>query len=221
MDEGFNTFINSLSVEAFNKGEYNLETFGALDLYRFLYNSESQTALLAPDVMKEANIGAALYYKPAYALTLLRKHILGPERFDYAFKTYINRWAYKHPSPNDFFRTMENVAGEDLGWFWRGMILENYRLDQRLAKVEYQDNDASKGAIITIENMDQMAMPVILVYETVSGKVGKSEFPAEIWQNGAEWSTYLPTKEKLKTVVIDPEHVYPDLNQGNNVWEGK
>jgi aminopeptidase N len=71
----------------------------------------------SPDNMKEANIGVLAYYKPS--LGLLREQVLGPERFDLAFRTYVERWAFKHPTPDDFFRTMENVAGEDLSWFER------------------------------------------------------------------------------------------------------
>ena len=70
-------------------------------------------------------------------LQFLRDEILGPKLFDYAFQTYIKRWAYKHPTPWDFFRTMENAGGEDLGWFWKGMFIENYKLDQAVTSVKY------------------------------------------------------------------------------------
>jgi aminopeptidase N len=67
--------------------------------------------------MKEANIGLLCYSKPSAGLIILREQVLGAERFDLAFRTYVERWAFKHPTPDDFFRTMENVAGEDLSWF--------------------------------------------------------------------------------------------------------
>lgn len=105
------------------------------------------------------------------------------------------------------------------GWFWRSMIFENYRLDQRIAEVKYPDNDPSKGAIITVENMDQMAMPVILAFETISGKKQRMTFPVEIWQNNIQWSTLLKTTEKLRSVTIDPDMVYPDMNFRNNTWK--
>jgi aminopeptidase N len=63
----------------------------------------------------------------------LREQILGPERFDFAFKTYVARWAFKHPTPDDFFRTMENASGESLQWFWRGWFVNNWRLDVAVA----------------------------------------------------------------------------------------
>ena len=62
-------------------------------------------------------------------MTLLREQILGPERFDWAFRKYISDWAYKHPSPSDFFRAMESEGGEDLAYFWRGWYMNNWTLD--------------------------------------------------------------------------------------------
>jgi hypothetical protein len=218
MDEGFNMLINSIATEEFNNGEYKPGPQDQAAWFNYLFSPTSEKVMLAPDVLKEYNIGLDLYYKPMYALQLLRDHIIGRERFDHAFKTYIERWAYKHPSPNDFFRTMENVTGEELGWFWKSMILENYRLDQRVVDVSYLDNNPSKGAIITIENNDRMAMPLIIEYETVSGKKERLSYPVEIWQNNVQWSTWLRTTERLRSLVIDPDKVFPDMNFGNNRW---
>ena len=220
MDEGFNTFINGLSGIDYNNGEYKRAKTPAATktaYYKYLFNSQSESIMTTPDGLKEMNIGSALYAKPGYALALLREHILGPERFDYAFQTYIKRWAFKHPSPFDFFRTIENAAGEDLGWFWKGMFLENYKLDQGVKKVDYVKGDSSLGALVTIENLEQMAMPVILQYETVTGNKGTVSLPVEIWQNNTSWIVKLNTTEKIKTVIIDPERVYPDVNYENNV----
>lgn len=114
MDEGFTMFINSLSIENFHDGEYKPDQDEQVARNNFLFSANSEKVLLGADAMREQNIGLALYYKPQYALLLLRNHIIGPERFDHAFKTYIERWAYKHPAPFDFFRTMENVTGEGL-----------------------------------------------------------------------------------------------------------
>ncbi|MEO5647014.1 MAG: M1 family metallopeptidase [Chitinophagaceae bacterium] len=220
MDEGFNMFINSISTDNFNNGEYSQpvskENAG---LYKVMFGPSSEKILLGPDAMKEDNIGWSLYFKPLYALLLLRNHIIGKERFDYAFTTYIERWAYKHPSPWDFFHTIENVTGEDLSWFWRSMIFENYRLDQRIAGVKYVDNDPSKGALISIENMYQMAMPVILEYELPGGKKVRMNIPVEIWQNNIIHTVRLNTTEKINSVAIDPDQVFPDMNIANNSWK--
>jgi Peptidase family M1 domain len=220
MDEGFNTFINSIADDDFNKGEYknpqaNMEMMGG-----YMFGKNTEPVLLTPDAMKEANIGIALYFKPGYGLELLRNEILGPDRFDYAFKMYINRWAFKHPTPWDFFRTMENAAGEDLAWFWKGWFLENYRLDQSIVSVKYAKDIPANGATVTIANLEQMAMPVNITYETKGGIKGSIKLPVEVWNNTAVWKVKLPTTEELKTVVIDAEKVFPDMNFVNNVWKG-
>ena len=220
MDEGFNTFINTLADLDFNNGEYKPYPQNKNFLYKYMFSDKTETIMSEPDALKEANIGLALYMKPGYALTLLRNEILGTKLFDYAFQTYIKRWAYKHPTPWDFFRTIENAGGEDLGWFWKEMFIKNYKLDQAITGVKYVKNDSSKGALVTIENLDRMAMPIYLQYETVSGKTGMVKIPVEVWQNGNKWIEKLNTTENLKTVTIDPEHIFPDINFDNNTWNG-
>ena len=165
--------------------------------------------------MKEANIGATLYYKPGYGLELLRNNILGPDRFDFAFRQYIKLWAYKHPTPWDFFKTMDNASGENLSWFWKGWFVENYRLDQSIKDVSYSD---TKGTVVTLENLNQLALPVILSYETVSGTKGTMNLPAEIWNNTSVFKVKLPVTEAVKTVTIDPDKTFPDMNYANNKW---
>src|SRR6185312_15487847 len=219
MDEGFNTFMNGLSTKDFNNGEYARKDADMSQAYQNMFNKNSETVMSEPDALQEKNIGVVLYFKPGYALGLLRNEILGPERFDYAFQLYIKRWAYKHPTPWDFFRTMENVGGEDLEWFWKGMFINNYKLDQAITYVEYVNGDPAKGALITVENLDKMAMPLYLQYETVSGKKEMVKVPVEVWQNGDLWIQKLNTTEKLKSVTIDPDHVFPDINDANNTWK--
>ncbi|MEO6221484.1 MAG: M1 family metallopeptidase [Ginsengibacter sp.] len=221
MDEGFNTFINSLAAEDFNKGEYKSKPQNKSSLYKYMFGMNSETIMSEPDALRESNIGLALYSKPGYALKILRDEILGPERFDYAFKTYIKNWAYKHPTPWDFFRTIENVAGEDLGWFWKGMFIENYKLDQAVTDVTYVNNDSTKGAFVTVKNLGMMAMPVYLAYETQSGKTGVVKIPVEVWQNDSKWVQRLNTNEGIRSVTIDPESVFPDYNTENNTWVNK
>ncbi len=218
MDEGFNTFINSIASEDFNNGEYKSQTLDAQQIAQYMFSDNTEAVFNTPDGLKEFNIGLALYFKPGFALAILRDHILGPDRFDYAFRKYIHDWAYKHPSPWDFFRSMENSAGEDLGWFWKGMFLENYRLDQSVSKVEYVNSNPSNGALITIENIEQMAMPVVVEYTTKSGKTERKSLPVEIWQNNSSWKFRINTKEEITKVVLDPDHVFPDFNSTNNEW---
>ncbi len=219
MDEGFNTFINTFSTDNFNNGEYK---GGAVDKSRmgaYYTNPAFEPILSTPENMKETHIGALLYFKPNLGLSLLREQILGPERFDLAFRTYIDRWAFKHPAPDDFFRTMENVGGEDLSWFWRGWFINNWRLDQAVSGVNYVDNDPSKGALITIVNNDKMVMPVTIEIKTVKGKVERLKLPVEIWERNTSWTFTYPSTEELKSVTIDPDHLLPDFNQDNNTWK--
>jgi len=220
MDEGFNTFINSLAHTDFNKGEFKEAPKNMEPLAQYMFGANSESIMNSPDALKEANIGTALYLKPGYGLELLRNEILGPDRFDYAFKSYIQRWAYKHPTPWDFFRTMDNVSGEDLSWFWKGWFLENYKLDQAIISVGYLNDIQADGALVTLANLDQMAMPVTIAYETVSGKKGIIKLPVEIWNNTSTWKVKLPTTEKLISVVIDPNKILPDMNFSNNSWKG-
>ena len=221
MDEGFNTFINSLADDDFNNGEYKNPVTNMDGVAEGMFSKGSESIFNAPDAMKEGNIGVALYYKPALGLQLLREQVLGTARFDTAFKTYIKRWAYKHPTPWDFFRTMENVSGEDLGWFWKAWFLENYKLDQAIASVTYENNIAANGAVVTINNLEQMAMPVLLNYETKSGLSGNISLPVEIWNNTATFKVSIPVTEELKTLTIDPGKVFPDINFKNNLWKAE
>lgn len=219
MDEGFNTFINSLATDDFNNGEYKTPPTKMDKMTGYIFSETSEPIFSTPDAMKEQNIGVALYFKPGIGLSLLRKEILGPDRFDYAFREYIKRWAFKHPTPWDFFRTMDNAAGENLSWFWKGWFMENYKLDQSIVSVTYQDNKSSEGAIVTIANLEQMAMPVNISYETKSGTKGALKLPVEVWNNTNVWKVKLPTTEELKKVELDEEKVFPDMNFGNNIWK--
>lgn len=218
MDEGFNTFINSISGEAFNNGEYKEPKFDMHQAVFGLTGSELEPVMTAPDNMQEAHLGTLAYFKPGSGLVMLRESILGKERFDKAFRTYINRWAFKHPMPDDFFRTMENVSGEDLGWFWRSWFVNNWQLDQAISKVRYVKNDAKNGTIITIENLQKMPMPVVLEVKTTSGKTSRMTLPVEIWQRNTSWSFRYNSTEELESIALDPDHVLPDSNGENNVW---
>lgn len=219
MDEGFNTFINDVDTKVFNKGEFYRKS-DAQRQARYMFGRTSEPIFTAPDVIAPANLGTAAYGKPAMALGLLRKYVLGEKRFDYAFRTYVSRWAFKHPTPYDFFRTMENVGGEDLSWFWRGWILNNWKLDQGVKEVTYVDKDTTKGALITIENLEQMAMPVIMAITQANGKTDTISLPAEIWHTGPTWTFRYASVSKIKKVVIDPLHDFPDVSLFNNSWNG-
>ena len=216
MDEGFTTLIENINAIDFNNGEFKNADAFANPWENF---GEGTEALMnIPDVIRESNIGTALYYKPGYALYLLRNFIIGEQRFDYALRTYLKKWAYRHPSPFDFFRTIENATGEDLGWFWRELFFENYSLDQRVNAPVYVNGDPAKGALVEINNLEQMAMPIYLGYVTASGRAAVIKVPVEVWQNHDSWMIRLPSTERIVSLVLDPERVFPDVNYENNRW---
>lgn len=223
MDEGFNTFINDISTDNYNNGEFKEQGFfndpTSKFMVTYVFNDKMDGLYNIPDVIQQANLGVAAYLKPAMMLHSLRDAVLGPDRFDAAFKEYIKRWAYKHPTPWDFFHTIENVAGEDLGWFWRGWVLNDWKIDQAVKEVRYVDNKPQNGSIITIENLQKMPMPVTALVKEENGKEHRINLPVEIWQRGAVWSFNAPTTSDVKEVILDPDKLLPDWNRDNNTWK--
>ena len=219
MDEGFNTFINKVDTKVFNNGEY----YQKQDVERNaqgMFPPDANSIMTLPDVTPDNFSGMSEYEKPALALTVLREQILGEDRFDYAFQTYIKRWAFKHPTPWDFFHTMDNAAGEDLGWFWNEWFFTTWKLDQAVKAIDYTDNDPTKGSLITIENLEEMAMPVTIAIKEENGKSGIVKLPAEIWERGGEWQFTYKSTSKIVSAVIDPDHKLPDINPDNNSFSG-
>jgi hypothetical protein len=220
MDEGFNTFINDLSTEAFNGGEFAQKGFfgdpSSPLMIKYTFGDKMDGLFNTPDVIQQENLGIAAYGKPAQMLHALRDLVLTPERFDAALKEYIHRWAFKHPTPWDFFHTMENVAGEDLGWFWRAWVLNPWKLDQSVKNVRYVKNIPENGAMITLENLEKMPMPVSLLVKETNGKEHRINLPVEIWQRGPEWTVNLATTSEIKEVILDPDKKLPDWNRENN-----
>lgn len=220
MDEGFNTFINDISTQHFNNGEYYHKR-SLRPMARYMFRDGIEPIMTAPDDMKERNIGLLVYGKPGAALKVLREQILGEERFDTAFRTYIKRWAFKHPTPYDFFRTIENVSGENLDWFWRSWFYNNWKLDQVINSVTYVDDDYKKGAIISISNLKKMPMPVDLLVKFKDGTTQAIKLPVDIWRRNKDWSFKADTQKEISSVAIDPEGNYPDINPSNNVWSAE
>ncbi|RYE02008.1 MAG: M1 family peptidase, partial [Sphingobacteriaceae bacterium] len=168
-DEGFNTFINQYASQQFNKGEYfHPENRPAKAIAREM-KTTADPLMMPPEAM-DLNDYGQYYNKTSLCLDMLRNVVLGPERFDYAFKTYISNWAMKHPLPYDFFRTMNNAAGEDLNWFWKEWFFTSWKLDQAVTSVKYVLGTPAHGAIITIENLEKIAMPVVLKITQANGK---------------------------------------------------
>ncbi|HTB24616.1 MAG TPA: M1 family metallopeptidase [Puia sp.] len=218
MDEGFNTFINSVANEDFNHGEFYRKPRYPERATRFS-QPNSESIMTVPEVTNGRYLSANAYEKPGMGLQLLRYDILGEERFDSAFRYYIRSWAFKHPTPWDFFHAIENGSGEDLSWFWRGWFINNWKFDVAVTNVEYQQGNPSNGALITIQNREKLPMPVTVEIKEVGGKTGRISFPVEIWQRGGEWKFLYPSSRTIESVTADPDRMLPDIDESNNVWK--
>ncbi|WP_167018121.1 M1 family metallopeptidase [Chitinophaga sp. Cy-1792] len=219
MDEGFNTFINGISSAAFHQGEYYTPAQLANGV-NSLHQTVDEAVMTMPDVVADRYLGIAAYYKPAMGLELLRNTIIGRERFDDAFRQYIRSWAYKHPTPNDFFRSMENATGEDLSWFWKGWFFNTWKLDLAVKDVKYVKDDPASGALITLECLEQLPMPVTVAIKQANGTTDTLKLPVEIWQHGPTYVLPYPSTSKLVAVTLDPLGELPDENRNNNSWKG-
>ncbi len=225
MDEGFNTFIDIYASDAFNNGEYGLKRDGeyapgggnpADEIIPTLVDPDAPTIMTAADAVSEKYRHNVEYFKAAFGLVLLREQILGHDRFDYAFRNYINQWAFKHPQPDDFFRSMDNGAGEDLSWFWKGWYYNNLKLDFELVAAEYVHNDPKQGLKVTVANLEQMPMPFTVEVKLRDGSSKRVQVPVEAWIQNRMVSFVIPTTTEAKSVVVDPDAALPDLNRGNN-----
>ncbi|EOZ93223.1 Zn-dependent aminopeptidase [Indibacter alkaliphilus LW1] len=214
MDEGFNTFINYYSYLAFNDGEYTNNLIQTRRYINQLTNKEREPIATHPDRTQSNNLGMSAYMKPALGLIMLREYIIGEERFDKAFKSYINAWAYKHPQPTDFFNHFENAVGENLDWFWKGWFYSNANIDIAIDGVfPYGPN-----YVVSLSNKGELPMPVLLEITYEDGEKERRMLPVEIWFKGNQWNHLLRVEKKVVAVEIDPDKVMADINAGNDKW---
>jgi len=188
-------------------------------MVKYTFGEKMDGLYTIPEVIQQENLGVAAYMKPSLMLDMLRNVVLGKDRFDAAFREYISRWAFKHPAPWVFFHTIENVSGEDLGWFWRSWVLNTWKLDQSVKGVVYVKEKPENGAEITLENLEKMPMPVTVLVKEANGKEYRINLPVEIWQRGSEWTFGVPTTSEIKEVTLDPDKQLPDWNRDNNMWK--
>ena len=218
MDEGFNTFINMLAGDAFNNGEYK-EEMSMVNMSGYVFGSRMDGLLNAPDVIQQSNLGVAAYYKPGMMLYVLRNEVLGHKRFDAAIKEYVRRWAFKHPTPWDFFHTIENVSGEDLAWFWRSWIFNSWKFDVAVSQVEFEKNKGEVEARITLQLLEKMPLPVRVKITDVEKNQQEIQLPVEVWQRGHTWTFPVKLSAAPKEVVVDPYFALPDIKRDNNEWK--
>lgn len=227
IDEGFNTFIDIYAQEDFNHGEFAPKRDGeydpegknpSRDLVSYLTRPDAEALMNLADVLQSKYGHTLSYYKSAHGLVMLREYILGADRFDYAFREFIRQWAFKHPAPNDFFRMMNNATGEDLNWYWNAWYYQTWTLDQAVSAVNYVDGEPTKGAQITLENLQQMVMPVKLKIKEESGKETVVKLPVEVWQRGGKFNYNFASTSRIISVDVDPEMELPDVDDTNNHW---
>ena len=146
MDEGLNTFVQYLTEKEFDR-DYPTRRGAARDIRNYMGGDKSRISPIMTNSESIYQFGNNAYGKPATALNILRETIMGRELFDYAFKEYSRRWAFKHPSPADFFRTMEDASGVDLDWFWRGWFYSTDHVDIALDEVKWYQIDTQNPEV--------------------------------------------------------------------------
>jgi len=135
MDEGLNTFVQYLAEKEFDPN-YPTRRGPARNIVDYMKGDKTKMSPIMTNSESIYQFGNNAYGKPATALNILRETIMGRELFDYAFKEYARRWAFKHPTPEDFYRTMEDASGVDLDWFWRGWFYGTEHCDMNLKEVK-------------------------------------------------------------------------------------
>ncbi|WP_045771024.1 M1 family metallopeptidase [Xanthomonas albilineans] len=225
MDEGFNTFIDVYASDAFNHGEYAPKRDGEYapnggnpvdEILPLLADAQAPTLFAHADATSEAYRHPLIYFKAALGLVLLREQILGPARFDPAFRKYIATWAYKHPTPSDFFRLIESESGEDLAWWWRGWYFNNWQLDMGVQAATYVDHDPAKGLLVTLRSRQKLVMPATLRIDFADGSHLDQRVPVETWLQQTEPQIRVPSTQKVLHVTLDPDHVLPDADRRDN-----
>jgi hypothetical protein len=216
MDEGFNTFIDIDESATYAGGKYGPKRDSEYSaggeppntILKVLDNPEAPTLLATADSYGWALDHPVSYFKGAYGMVLLREQILGPERFDWAFRKYIRDWAYKHPSPSDFFREIASEGGEDLSWFWRGWYLNNWKYDVAAEKID--------GASVTLVNRGQLVLPTTVEATFTDGTKARVRLPVETWMTGGTYTWTPDDSKRIASVVVDPDHQLPDDDRANN-----
>jgi len=217
MDEGLNTFQNYYNWEEMYPGQPNRRANPA----SYLQYAEQETVpVMTPaDRIPPAHLGQAAYNKPGLALRLLRDEVVGAQLFDSALREYARRWAYKHPTPADFFRSIEDGVGEDLDWFWRGWFYGTGTLDQAVEGVEVRtDSTGRTASLVRLRNAGELVMPVTLEATLDDGSTRTLRLPAEIWFGGARYTAVVEGPRRVTGVVVDPRSALPDAKRDNNRW---
>jgi hypothetical protein len=188
MDEGLNTFVQYLTQELWDNKYANTRGPAAF-ITDYMKLPKEQLEPIMSNSENIINFGPNAYSKPATGLNILRETVMGRKNFDYAFREYARRWAFKHPEPADFFRTMEDASGEDLDWFWRGWFYSTEACDISLDTVKHAKPDLSFVPEATKEQTVKRSIdkPILVPDEDIS-KTRNREDKSIVFQTDADTS---------------------------------
>jgi aminopeptidase N len=141
-------------------------------------------------------------------------YFLLSDRFDFAFRKYTSAWAFRHPTPYDFFHAINNAAGENLEWFWKSWFFSTATLDQAITEVKINGD----STLITVENKGGLIMPVTAKMYERNGDSAVVKLPIEIWQRTSSWTFRFIAKSPVQRIVLDPEQLLPDADRMNSEW---
>ena len=231
MDEGFNTFIDVYESDAFHNGEYAPKRDSEYaqkggnpvdEILPVLADADAPPILSRADTVVEKWRHPVTYFKSALGLVLLREQILGPERFDPAFRAFTAAWAFKHPTPADFFRFMDSYTGEDLSWWWNGWYAHNWQLDLAVTAIKpFPEKNVVKGSFVTVEARDKLVMPVTMRVTFADGTARDVKLPAETWIRQASTDVPIVAPSPVVRAVLDPDHKIPDRDRTNNSFAAR
>lgn len=222
-DEGLNTFINTFS-EARRYPERGDQMQRAASerklVEQYMAHDADEPLEINPDRISPQVLGENAYVKTSVGLQLLRQEILGPAAFDDAFRTYAQRWAFKHPTPRDFFRTMEDVSGRRLDWFWREWFYMNPHFDQAIDSVVVGQKGDTTLVGVRYGNHARGVLPIRARFTFTDGTARDFVYPAEVWSTNTRFypREYAFLGKKLAKIELDPEQRLLDIERGNNTW---
>jgi len=216
MDEGFNTFIDLGGAAKYFAGTPYGDSIEAHPLH--LYAAHAISGNEQPFIEKPVEVRDLFwggYQKPALMMQLLRYEVLGKDRFDPAFREYIRTWAFKHPTPSDFFRLMRDASGMDLDWFWRDWVFTTAHLDQAVDSVTVNPDGPT---VIHLSNRGSMVMPAELAITFTDGSQSTVKLPVEMWNLGSRFDYRTAEPKAVRRVEVDPRKALPDVDRRNNMW---
>jgi hypothetical protein len=216
MDEGFNTFIDLANAATYFAGTPYGDTIEVHPLR--LYSEHATPGNEQPLINRPVEVRDLFwggYQKPALMMRMLRYEVLGKDRFDAAFREYIRTWAFKHPTPADFFRLMRDHSGMELDWFWRDWIYTTARLDQAVDSVSRARNGVTN---VHLTNRGTMTMPAELRITFDDGTSTIVKLPVDMWNLGSRFAYRVPGTKTVRGVEVDARRALPDIDRSNNSW---